>query len=111
MALLFIGPALGQDFKRPDGSVPLPMDWSDQHVIYTVEMTGEQAEKAQSDPRFFVAARLHGKELADESARNGYPISRMRPDWESGAENRERKCRDEEFQRPGCDAAADFAEG
>jgi hypothetical protein len=94
---IFTGSALGQDFKRPDESVPLRMDWSDQHVVYTVEMTGEQVEKVQGDPRFFVAARLHGKELADESARNGYPISGMRPHWKSGdEENRERKCRDEE---------------
>src|SRR5271155_417381 len=50
---ILTGSALGQDFKRPDGSVPLPMDWSDRHVIYTVGMTGEQVEKAQDDPRYF----------------------------------------------------------
>ena len=72
----FIVPALGQDFKRPDGSIPLPMDWSDQHVIYTVGFPPDQVEKMQGDPRFFVAMRLHGKALADENAANGYPILR-----------------------------------
>jgi hypothetical protein len=86
MALLFIGPALGQDFKRPDGSVPLPMDWSDQHVIYTVGFTFEQAEKMQGDPRYFVAARLHGKALADESAAYGYPTFSWTFDRESSAD-------------------------
>jgi hypothetical protein len=71
---IFIGSAFGQDFKRPDGSVPLPMDWSDRHVIYTVGFPGEQVEKMQGDPRYFAAMRLHGKELADENAVNGYPI-------------------------------------
>ncbi len=75
---LCTGAAVGQDFKRPDGSVPLPLDWSNQHLIYTVGFTGEQAEKMQGDPRFFAAARLHGKALADESAANGYPIFRRR---------------------------------
>jgi hypothetical protein len=83
---LFIGSALAQDFKRPDGSVPLPMDWSDQHLIYTVGFTPEQAEKMQGDPRFFVAMRLHGKALADESDANGYPILSRTPTWESSAD-------------------------
>ena len=78
----FTGSALGQDFKRPDGSVPLPMDWSDQHVIYTADATGEQAEKMQSDPRYFVATRLHGKALGDASAANGFDILRRTPRWE-----------------------------
>ncbi len=56
------------------------MDWSDRHVIYTAGFTGEQAEKMQRDPRFFVAMRLHGNALADESAANGYPtLLRTRP--------------------------------
>jgi hypothetical protein len=75
---IFIASALGQDFKRPDGSVPLPMDWSDRHVVYTVGSTGEQIEKMQADPRYFVATRLHGKELADEGDANGYPALRIR---------------------------------
>ena len=76
VALLFVGPALGQDFKRPDESVPLRMDWSDHHVVYTVGFPGEQVEKMQGDPRYFVAMRLHGKELADENAVNGYSTLR-----------------------------------
>ena len=94
IASILIGSALGQDFKRPDGSVPLPMDWSDRHVIYTVGFPGEQVEKMQGDPRYFVAMRLHGKALADENALNGYPIlSRIPPPgnppataWESPPE-------------------------
>ncbi len=79
---IFIGSALGQDFKRPDGSVPLPLDWSDRHVIYTVESTPEQVEKMQGDPRYFAAMRLHAKELADENAANGYPFLRRTSRWE-----------------------------
>ena len=71
---IFIGSAFGQDFKRPDGSVPLPLDWSDRHVVYTADFTGEQAERMQGDPRYFVAMRMHAKALADQSAAHGYPI-------------------------------------
>jgi hypothetical protein len=83
---IFTGSALAQDFKRPDGSVPLPMDWSDQHLIYTVGFTPEQAEKMQDDPRFFVAMRLHGKALADQNAAYGYPTLSRTPTWEYSAE-------------------------
>jgi hypothetical protein len=80
---IFIGSALGQDFKRPDGSVPLPLDWSTRHVVYTVGFPGEQVEKMQGDPRFFAAMRLHGNALADENASNGYPIFKRMPPQES----------------------------
>jgi hypothetical protein len=83
---LFTGSALAQDFKRADGSVPLPMDWSDQHLIYTVGSTPEQMERMQGDPRFFVAMRLHGKALADESEANGYPTLSRTPRWEPSAD-------------------------
>jgi hypothetical protein len=73
LAACFTGPAWGQDFKRPDGSVPLPLDWSDQHLIYTVGFTPEQASKMQADPRYFVAAHAHGKALTDAMAGIGYP--------------------------------------
>ena len=73
IASVFAGSAFGQDFKRPDGSVPLPMDWSDSHLIYTVGATREQLSKAQSDPRYFVATRLHSNALAAESAAIGNP--------------------------------------
>jgi len=36
--------------------------------------SGEQAERMQGDPRYFVAMRMHGKALADQSAAHGYPI-------------------------------------
>jgi hypothetical protein len=74
IASILIGSALGQDFKRPDGSVPLPLDWSTRHVVYTRGFTDEQAARMQGDPRFFAAARLHGTTLAEESAAHGYPI-------------------------------------
>src|SRR5271156_5467612 len=86
ISLLFTGSALAQDFKGPDGSVPLPMDWSDQHLIYTVGSTPEQMERMQGDPRFFVAMRLHGKALADESEANGYPTLSRTPTRESSAD-------------------------
>jgi hypothetical protein len=80
---IFIGSAFGQDFKRPDGSVPLPLDWSDRHVVYTADFTGEQAERMQGDPRYFVAMRMHGKALADQSAADGYPIFMRTPPGDS----------------------------
>jgi hypothetical protein len=73
LAACLTGPALGQDFKRPDGSVPLVMDWSDQHVVYTVGFTPEQASKMQGDPRYFVAAHAHGAALTNAMSEIGYP--------------------------------------
>jgi len=29
------GSMLGQSFARPDGSIPVPTDWSSKHVIFT----------------------------------------------------------------------------
>ena len=69
---IFATPAFGQDFRRPDGSVPLVIDWSDQHLIYTVGFTREQASKMQSDPRYFVQTHLHKGALAAESAAMGF---------------------------------------
>ena len=80
ISLLFVGSAHGQDFKRPDGSVPLPLDWSDSHVIYTTGFTPEQASYLQDDPRYFVAMRLHGKALADENTADENPTTSS---WES----------------------------
>ncbi len=84
---LFAGSAPGQNFKRPDGSFPLPLDWSDQHVIYTVGFTPEQASYLQDDPRYFVAMRLHGNAaLTDENAPNEDPTPGTTPAWESAAD-------------------------
>ena len=72
LAACIAGPVWGQDFKRPDGSVPLVMDWSDQHVIYTVGFTREQGSKMQSDPRFYVQMLRHPA-LAKAAAAIGDP--------------------------------------
>ena len=72
LAACFTAQVWGQDFKRADGTVPLPMDWSDQHLIYTVGFTREQGSKMQSDPRFYVQMLKHPA-LARAAAAIGDP--------------------------------------
>lgn len=53
-------PAWGQGFKRPDGSVPVPVDWSSRHVVHPAGFTAEQAARMWNDPRVYASWLLHG---------------------------------------------------
>ncbi len=57
-------PASKPDFARyqarPDGSMPLILDWSSRHVIYTAGYTAEQADRMARDPRAYASFLAHG---------------------------------------------------
>jgi hypothetical protein len=62
LAIGFTAVAFGQGFGRPDGSVPVPMDWSSKHVVFTAGFTAEQAAKMWNEPRAYAEWLLHGNE-------------------------------------------------
>jgi len=57
----FAPSALGQSVARPDGSVPVPLDWSAKHVLFTGGFTAKQAEKMLKEPRVYAQWLLHGE--------------------------------------------------
>jgi len=60
LAISFNAPACGQSFARPDGSVPVPTDWSSRHVVFTAGFTPEQAAKMWNEPRAYAEWLLRG---------------------------------------------------
>src|SRR6202167_159770 len=60
LAVSFTASAFGQDFARPDGSVPVPMDWSSRHVLFTAGFTPEQSATIRNEPRAYAEWLLHG---------------------------------------------------
>ena len=60
LAASFTGSLFGQAFARPDGSVPVPIDWSSKHVVFTGDYTPEQAVKTWNEPRAYAQWLLHG---------------------------------------------------
>ena len=52
--------AKAQDWVRNDGSIPMALDWSHKHVIYTRGYTQEQFQKMMKDPRAFASLLRHG---------------------------------------------------
>src|ERR1022692_278034 len=67
--------AFGQGFARPDGSVPVPMDWSSKHVLFTAGFTPAQAATMWNEPRAYAEWLLHGNAPAD----SGLVRERQRP--------------------------------
>jgi hypothetical protein len=65
--------AFGQGFARPDGSLPVPMDWSSRRVFFTTGFTPEQAAKMWNEPRAYAEWHLHGNAPA------GSGLVRKRP--------------------------------
>ena len=61
LAVSFTGSVVAQGFARPDGSVPVPRDWSSKYVIFTGDYTTEQALKTWNEPRAYGQWLLHGK--------------------------------------------------
>jgi hypothetical protein len=59
LANCLTAPAFGQGFARKDGSIPLPMDWSSKHVLFTGGFTTEQAAKMWNEPRVYAEWLLH----------------------------------------------------
>jgi hypothetical protein len=87
LAASFAASAFGQGFARPDGSVPLPMDWSSKHVVFTAGFTPEQAAKMWNEPRAYAQWYLHGNAPADSglvrkpSTPKKQSRGKMRRDW------------------------------
>src|SRR5208282_4088494 len=90
LGISFTALAAGQGFARPDGSIPLPMDWSSKHVVFTAGFTAEQAAKMWNEPRAYAEWLLHGNEPADSGLVRRHPRRRrrvrpsragMRTDW------------------------------
>jgi hypothetical protein len=65
LAISFTVSAFGQGFARPDGSVPVPIDWSSRHVLFTARFTPEQAAIMWNEPRAYAEWLLHGNASAD----------------------------------------------
>jgi hypothetical protein len=57
--------AFGQGLARPDGSVPVPLDWTSKHVLFPAGFTPEQAEKMRNEPRAYTRRLLHSQEPTD----------------------------------------------
>ncbi len=87
LAASFTASAFGQGFARPDGSLPVPMDWSSKHVLFTAGYTPEQAAKMWNEPRAYAEWLLHGNAPANSrlARRRSGPRTqsrgKMKKDW------------------------------
>src|SRR5580700_5310722 len=89
LAAGFAASAFAQGFARPDGSIPVPMDWSSSHVIFTGGYTPEQAVSTWNEPRAYAQWLQHGNAPPDSGLirRHRGPRERrrssrdMRRDW------------------------------
>lgn len=75
LSACFTPSAFGQGFAKPDGSAPVPMDWSSKHVLFTAGFTPEQAAKMMNEPRAYAEWLLHG----DAPGLSGLVHKRRRP--------------------------------
>ena len=82
--------AFGQGFARPDGSIPVPMDWSSRRVLFTAGFTPELAEQMWNEPRAYAQWLLHGNAPAGSGLERKRPTRRrpfrrsrgdMKKDW------------------------------
>ena len=80
LAATFTASLFGQAFARPDGSLPVPIDWSSKHVVFTGDYTPEQAVKTWNEPRAYAQWLLHGNATAGSGlVRPGLVRRRPRP--------------------------------
>lgn len=75
LAVCFATSAFGQGFARPDGSLPVPLDWSSKRVLFTAGSTPEQAAKMLDEPRAYAEWLLH------DNAPEGSGLVRRPPGW------------------------------
>src|SRR5271155_1744085 len=75
LAISLTAPAFGQGFARQDGSVPVPMDWSSRHVLFTAGFTPEQAATMWNEPPAYAQWLVHGNAPPD----SGLAIKLRRP--------------------------------
>ena len=91
LAAGFSAPAFAQGFARPDGSIPVPIDWSSNRVIFTGDYTPEQMVNTWNEPRAYAQWLLHGNAPAESGllrrrlrtweAERRRPNHGMRRDW------------------------------
>src|SRR5208282_2328932 len=81
----FTAPAFGQSFARPDGSVPVPSDWTSKHVLFPAGFTEEQAAKMRNEPRAYAQWLRHDDERARSTWRRKLP-KWPTPPWRSSRE-------------------------
>jgi hypothetical protein len=79
LAAGFTASAFGQGFARPDGSVPVPMDWSSKRVLFTAGLKPQQAVMMWNEPRAYAEWLLHG----NAPARSGMVRKRHKPRTQS----------------------------
>src|SRR5208282_4563673 len=72
----FTTSAFGQGIARPDGSVPVPLDWSSKRVLFTAGFTSEQAAQMLNEPRAYPEWLLHGNAPA------GSGLVPQPPEWQ-----------------------------
>src|SRR5271169_5772723 len=89
LAACFPASAFGQGFARPDGSVPVPVDWSSKRVLYTTGFTPEQAAKMRNEPRVYAQWLLHGNAPPDSGLRRRPPTRPRRPTRSRGEMERD----------------------
>jgi hypothetical protein len=65
LAASLTGSLFGQAFARPDSSIPVPIDWSAKHVVFTGGYTPEQARNTWNEPRAYAQWLLHGNAPQD----------------------------------------------
>ena len=89
LAASFTPSLFGQAFARPDGSVPVPRDWSSKHVVFTGDYTPEQMLKTWNEPRAYAQWLLHGNAPQDSGMLRKRPSAKprrrsrrtMKKDW------------------------------
>ena len=79
LAASFTASLLGQAFARPDGSVPVPIDWSSKHVVFTGNYTPEEAVNTWNEPRAYAQWLLHGNATAGSGPLRWRPTPRPEP--------------------------------
>src|SRR5271156_408758 len=79
LAACFTPSAFGQGIARPDGSLPVPMDWSSKHVLFTADFTSKQAVKMLNEPRVYAQWHLHGDAPAGWGLMRRLPTPPRRP--------------------------------
>jgi hypothetical protein len=74
--------AFGQGVARPDGSLPVPMDWSSKHVLFTAgPKAKETAKKIKilNEPRAYAEWLLHDSGPPESGLLRRLPILRRQP--------------------------------
>jgi len=70
---------LGQASPDSEAAMPLPTDWSHQHLIFSRPATLEQAERVQQDPRYWQQLRRHTLAKQPEAETSDAFTSGLRP--------------------------------